>query len=401
MPTSSPSHNHYGVPIIPPDLGMGIRSSQSDLSMPTGPQGPGKSPDISHLGQLGTPLNKIRHEIPTLGQNFGTSKKRRRENGPDDDERATKVSKPSRKPRSEAATIDRRPSTLPIVRFACPFGLRTPWKYPGCFIKLITTMNNLRTHLLRDHKQPAFCPKCGETFEDENTADEESAEHIRLCESRVDPTPKPEGVTKKMLKEITAHTKKQALQDDTKKWETTFQTIFENEPLPLHYPFIGPPQVQFPLMAFGEWSQQEEFVDVVQHVLTLPNAKQTNIRDLARILRNIQYDKFRTWLKRASGTTEEDTDYDQRLLRPYQPSRASSQHPDEPGQIPCITESGVTWPVEPYTFSHTGVGPSTQPRIPHFPSLQPPRSADDIAAWIPDPNIEVEQNYTADYEDDL
>jgi hypothetical protein len=93
-----------------------------------------------------------------------------------------------------------RPGFRPPARisFACPFAVHDPMKWKNCFCDTLVEVRDVRRHLIRRHAIPFYCPRCIETFDDEQNRDT----HIRAGRCRSRPWAGLDGITESKKRDL-------------------------------------------------------------------------------------------------------------------------------------------------------------------------------------------------------
>jgi hypothetical protein len=111
--------------------------------------------------------------------------------------------------------------------FSCPFLTRDPATYGACCDLKLKRIRDVKQHLGRRHQLPFYCPKCTQTFRDEELRDT----HLRDANCDRRPLKKPEGVTNHQKKLLSR--KVPASQSPSEQWYGVFDILFPgHEPRP-------------------------------------------------------------------------------------------------------------------------------------------------------------------------
>lgn len=155
------------------------------------------------------------------------------------------------------------------LTFACPFFKKDPFSYKSCSKYVLSRIRDVKQHLGRGHQKPMYCPRCGQTFEDEDVRDE----HLiaQGCEAR--PILKPEGITEPQKKQLSK--KPPVNQSQEEQWFKIFDILF-----PGHMPRPESPYIESGML--GNVLSYHEFCTsrgpgIMANILTANNAVTWNL----------------------------------------------------------------------------------------------------------------------------
>ncbi|KAH7028078.1 uncharacterized protein B0I36DRAFT_146906 [Microdochium trichocladiopsis] len=112
------------------------------------------------------------------------------------------------------------------VTFSCPFLKKDSTKHGECSKYMLSRIRDVKQHLGRKHQMPIYCPRCIETFSDEDSRDE----HNRNVDCERSQLGKPEGITEAQKKALGK--KAPANQSQEEQWYGIFDILFPNHPRP-------------------------------------------------------------------------------------------------------------------------------------------------------------------------
>ncbi|KAI8625217.1 hypothetical protein F5Y19DRAFT_451416 [Xylariaceae sp. FL1651] len=114
---------------------------------------------------------------------------------------------------------------------ACPFYKRDEFRHQKCLKHVLRMVKNVKEHLRRCHKQPSFCPLCGQIFSYKAELDN----HIRArtCDARE--FQEPEGITEDHERSFRSKVDKKLTLSE--QWKSVWKIIFPEEEPP-ESPFI-------------------------------------------------------------------------------------------------------------------------------------------------------------------
>lgn len=114
------------------------------------------------------------------------------------------------------------------TNFACPFYLRDKQSHRICLTRYqLRNMEDVREHLWAVHRQPLFCPTCGQTFT--KTPDCNSHIRSRIC-NRQSTFPTFQGVTISQIQELARQADLPLSMES--RWFAMWQTIFPHAEMP-------------------------------------------------------------------------------------------------------------------------------------------------------------------------
>ncbi|KAI3319432.1 hypothetical protein HD806DRAFT_259879 [Xylariaceae sp. AK1471] len=159
-------------------------------------------------------------------QNTTRSKKRGREmdeEGPSDDDGS--MSPKNTKRRSGDSDEDES------LLLACPFYKHDEVRHQKCLKHILRRVKNVKEHLRRCHKQPNFCPLCGQVFN--NKVELDGHLRARTCDARG--YQEPEGITEDHERSFRSKVDKKLTLSE--QWKSVWTIIFPTEEPPKS-PFI-------------------------------------------------------------------------------------------------------------------------------------------------------------------
>lgn len=146
------------------------------------------------------------------------------------DNKVLRVRTTDSKRRTSAEHVDTRK-----MSFACPFLKKDPLKFSGqnwrCNKLDLVRVRDVKQHLSRRHKRPAYCTRCSETFKSEKALEEHCRSQV-AC-TLVYPPQEPDGtISKEIQDQLSQRPLSNQLKDHESQWFSMFETIFPNAPRP-------------------------------------------------------------------------------------------------------------------------------------------------------------------------
>ncbi|KAI8629316.1 hypothetical protein F5Y19DRAFT_432177 [Xylariaceae sp. FL1651] len=177
------------------------------------------------------------------GQNSTRQKKRVRESNedePSDDEAGMSNKNTKRR------NTDNNDNELLLL--ACPFYKHDRIRHQKCLKLILKRIKDVKQHLYRRHKQPNYCPLCGQVFDRKVELDN----HLisRTCERQEFEAP--EGITAEQEESLKSSVDKKLTLPE--QWKSVWSIVFPNEEPP-ESPFIQGP-MQEGLINFREFCDQ-------------------------------------------------------------------------------------------------------------------------------------------------
>lgn len=164
---------------------------------------------------------------PQRSWSRGDSSKSRRRGGKEsednreqDDESRGSASTSRKRPRREENKLT----------FACPFLKWKPIQHGHCCSYYLTSATRVKQHLLRVHRPPVYCPRCGTIFDGE-TAEAQRDSHARQEPSCEACKVEYDWITEAQERQL--HKKSSPKLSDEQKWFAMFDILFpEHRPRP-------------------------------------------------------------------------------------------------------------------------------------------------------------------------
>ncbi|KAI6082635.1 hypothetical protein F4821DRAFT_208635 [Hypoxylon rubiginosum] len=113
-----------------------------------------------------------------------------------------------------------------LLYLACPYAKKDPVRYRDCYRYDLSRIRDVKQHLARCHRKPPYCPRCNDTFEDEDDKDS----HIRSSTCPLRPTIVIEGISDKQKDELGKKVSGKMPQDQ--QWFAVFDILFYPHPHP-------------------------------------------------------------------------------------------------------------------------------------------------------------------------
>ncbi|KAH8754154.1 hypothetical protein F5883DRAFT_573942, partial [Diaporthe sp. PMI_573] len=136
-------------------------------------------------------------------------------------------------------------------------------KYSQCLRYQGKRIADVRLHLRRTHRQPAYCPRCGCVFNDSDSL----GEHLRTkdCEAVV-PKPEPPGITpeqEKLMNDLSSNRQISLSTRSSGRWYHIWDIIFPQSPQPESPYAIENPIVQKLLDVQGELFSSKKWEELI------------------------------------------------------------------------------------------------------------------------------------------
>ncbi|KAH8649069.1 hypothetical protein BX600DRAFT_109902 [Xylariales sp. PMI_506] len=165
-------------------------------------------------------------EVSGSASREGVSKKRgrtqptRSNNEEDDDEEEGGTPQPS------PSVSRKRARKEESLTFACPYLKMDAMAHNRCCKYTLTRIRDVKQHLSRCHQLPVYCPRCFETFKDEEQRDN----HAQFVDCPKRAHLKPEGITNAQRKLLEKKPPKN--QTPEQQWYTVYEILFPDHPRP-------------------------------------------------------------------------------------------------------------------------------------------------------------------------
>lgn len=155
-------------------------------------------------------------------QSSGPSKKRPRKTGSEEspDIGETDPSKDQKTANKRQKTSEKK------LTFACPFSKKDPMKHRDCYKYTLNRIRDVKQHLVRCHRVPLYCPRCMDTFPNEEGRDN----HIRDVDCPRRQFIKLDGVTDSQRSQLSKKVPSNISKED--QWFGVFDILFPNHPRP-------------------------------------------------------------------------------------------------------------------------------------------------------------------------
>ncbi|KAI1201508.1 hypothetical protein F5X97DRAFT_289795 [Nemania serpens] len=105
---------------------------------------------------------------------------------------------------------------------ACPFLLKDPKNHMGCRKYQLNRIRDVKQHLLRVHRRPPYCPRCYDTFSN----DEERDYHVRVCQVEDHPLVRINGVSDDQQRTLSKKSNSKHTVEE--QWHFIWETLFPN-----------------------------------------------------------------------------------------------------------------------------------------------------------------------------
>ncbi|KAF6824987.1 HET and ankyrin domain protein [Colletotrichum plurivorum] len=155
-------------------------------------------------------------------QSSGSSKKRPRKSGSEESPDNGEID-----PSKDQKTASKRQKTSEKkLTFACPFSKKDPMKHRDCYKYTLNRIRDIKQHLVRCHRVPLYCPRCMDTFPNEEGRDN----HIRDVDCPKRQFIKLDGVTDSQRSQLSKKVPSNISKED--QWFGVFDILFPNHPRP-------------------------------------------------------------------------------------------------------------------------------------------------------------------------
>ncbi|KAH6682686.1 hypothetical protein B0J14DRAFT_555973 [Halenospora varia] len=221
--------------------------------------------------------------------------------------------------RSALAKKSRKSAPGPQNSFGCPFAKKDPIKYHKCYTYTLTRIRDVKQHLSRCHKLPAYSRRCRVIFESVSEADEHAA--ALICPSR--PHIIHEGVTEEQKTLLGQKAKKQLSQDE--QWFAMFDILFPNHNPRPKSAYINL-ELATEMRAFQDFTHAEG-PNLIQSALAsmnirIPDTSGENC-DISALIQSVNDDSIGVFARRLAEATipaVNDTQHDQEHTLENSPS---------------------------------------------------------------------------------
>lgn len=170
---------------------------------------------------------------------------------------------PERGKKPRLGDTSRQKNTL---TWACPFYLYSRRQYRPCLQHKLSRIVDVRTHILRKHRQASHCPNCGCIFPNDSE-DTLRNNHIReqSCQRLVDGFSYP-GATADQWSEITAVGSARRQRTDEQRWFEIWGILFPESPPP-ESPFVTSETAQVVMDCIWQFSEEGHIASLVDESL--------------------------------------------------------------------------------------------------------------------------------------
>ncbi|KAI1489935.1 hypothetical protein F5X96DRAFT_638611 [Biscogniauxia mediterranea] len=227
------------------------------------------------------------------------------------------------------------------LHLACPYYKYDKFKHNRCLLYRLKRIKDVKQHLCLKHKQPQYCPVCGQEFETQTA----QRSHTRLQECQGQEYPEPEGVTEDQRNALSERVDRKLPIDQ--QWFSVWDIMFAGAERPVS-PWVEGPIYELLSNIREFWEEQGEEI-ITEHLQSrgqipyddMPS-EERNLTALHRtVLRTIVeklLDRYATALRNSQGAENNNIEAASSSDRATKRTGSSSDN-DGAEVLPCNFEN--------------------------------------------------------------